>query len=279
MRPFQIFCSRNCKKIRTGGESSCRGVARSPPESSELRNGASSRIQGAPSIALVFRQRRISIPCNSPAHQPKCSRALHVMGEVTQILQRVQDGERHSSDELLSLLYDELRRLAAAQLARERPGQTLQPTALVHEAWLRLVISKSCRHEPDWDNRRHFFAAAAEAMRRILIEKARRKKRIKHGGGLERVRLDEANVAAMMPSEQLLALDDALQGLEQADPEAAQLVKLRFYAGLTHEKASETLGISRRTADRLWAFGRAWLYEALRGENCGGEVQRLAKES
>jgi DNA-directed RNA polymerase specialized sigma24 family protein len=113
-------------------------------------------------------------------------------------------------------------------------------------------------------------------MRRILIEKARRKNRVRHGGGLERVKFDEANVAAMMPSDQLLALDDALQGLEQADPEAAQLVKLRFYAGLTHEKACETLGISRRAADRLWAFGRAWLYEALRRENCGSEVQRPA---
>lgn len=201
------------------------------------------------------------------------------MGEMTQILRRVADGHRHSSEELLSLLYDELRRLAAAQMARERPGQTLQPTALVHEAWLRLVISKSCGHEPDWDDRRHFFAAAAEAMRRILIEKARQKKRIKHGGGLERVKFDEANVAAMMPSDQLLAVDDALQGLEQADPEAAQLVKLRFFAGLTHEKTCETLGISRRAADRLWAFGRAWLFEALRREHCVSEVQRPMKDS
>jgi RNA polymerase sigma factor (TIGR02999 family) len=188
------------------------------------------------------------------------------MGEVTQILRRVQDGHRHSSEELLSLLYDELRRLAAAQLARERPGQTLRPTALVHEAWLRLVISKSCGREPDWDNRRHFFAAAAEAMRRILIERARQKKRIKHGGGLERVKFEGLDIAAMMPSDQLLAVDEALQRLEQADPEAAQLIKLRFYGGLTHDKAREALGISRRAADQLWSFGRAWLYQAMRGE-------------
>jgi RNA polymerase sigma factor (TIGR02999 family) len=185
------------------------------------------------------------------------------MGEVTQILQRIEEGESHSSEELLSVVYDELRRLAASRLAREKPGQTLQPTALVHEAWLRLVISKAGKTEPDWSGRRHFFAAAAEAMRRILIERARRKRRVKHGCGLERVDFQGAVVAANLPSEQLIALDEALQRLDLVDPDAARLINLRFFAGMTQDQACETLGFSRRTADRLWAFGRAWLYRAI----------------
>jgi RNA polymerase sigma factor (TIGR02999 family) len=184
------------------------------------------------------------------------------MGEVTQILRQIEDGHGQSSEELLSLVYDELRRLAASHLAREKPGQTLQPTALVHEAWLRLIVAKGCP-EPAWNGRRHFFAAAAEAMRRILIEKARRKNRIRHGGDLQRVGFREADIAAHLPSEQLLALDEALQELAAADPETAELIKLRFYTGLTHQQATQVLEISHRTADRLWAFGRAWLYRTL----------------
>jgi RNA polymerase sigma factor (TIGR02999 family) len=184
------------------------------------------------------------------------------MGEVTQILRQIEDGHGQSSEELLALVYDELRRLAASHLAREKPGQTLQPTALVHEAWLRLIVAKGCP-EPAWNGRRHFFAAAAEAMRRILVDKARRKNRVRHGGDLQRVRFREAEIAAHLPSEQLLALDEALQELATTDPETAELIKLRFYTGLSHTQACQVLGISHRTADRRWAFGRAWLYRAL----------------
>jgi RNA polymerase sigma factor (TIGR02999 family) len=158
---------------------------------------------------------------------------------------------------LLPLVYDELRQLAFHRLAHERPGQTLQPTALVHEAWLRL--NGSCGQH--WEGRAHFFGAAAEAMRRILVENARRKQRIKHGGACERVGLDAVEVISPVPDEELLALDEALGQLAQVDAEAAQLVNLRFFGGLTQEKAAETMGISRSTADRTWVFARAWLFE------------------
>src|SRR5262249_39155298 len=163
---------------------------------------------------------------------------------------------------LLPLVYDELRRLAARQLAGEAPGQTLQPTALVHEAYLRLVRPGA---EPHWDSRRHFFAAAAEAMRRILIERARRKATRKRGGGGRRLRVEALELAAEARSHDLLALDEALTDLEHPAPQAAQLVKLRSFAGLTHQGAAEVLGIGRRAADRLWALARAWLYQRLGG--------------
>jgi RNA polymerase sigma factor (TIGR02999 family) len=184
------------------------------------------------------------------------------MSEVTQLLISVEQGNPAAAEELLPLVYDELRRLAAARMGREKPGQTLQATALVHEAYLRLVSSPT-QH---WAGRHHFFAAAAEAMRRILIESARRKKRLAHGGHLERVELEEADLAIAMPTDDLLALDDALDGLAQVDPQAAQLVKLRFFVGLTHAQAAEVLGVSRWTADQDWAFARAWLLLEIQGK-------------
>ncbi len=171
------------------------------------------------------------------------------------------DGGRQPSQgqELAQALYDELRRLAAQLLAREKPGHTLQPTALVHEAYLRLAAGREQR----WDSRGHFFAAAAEAMRRILVESARRKKRLRHGGGRERDRLDDALLAVQPPSDDVLALDEALEQLAREDAQAAGLVKLISFAGLTTEEAAEALGISVRTAYRDWAYARAWLYRRL----------------
>ena len=167
---------------------------------------------------------------------------------------------RQSATELLPLVYDELRSLAAARLAHEKPGQTLEPTALVHEVWLRLVRQADRK----WADSKHFFFAAATAMRRILIENARRKARIKHGGELERVELTDTALASPMKSEQLLGLDEALARFALDEPEAALLVELRYFAGLGHQEAAELLGISRRHADGLWAYARAWLLADLR---------------
>jgi RNA polymerase sigma factor (TIGR02999 family) len=172
------------------------------------------------------------------------------------------DGDPHAAGRLLPLVYEELRRLAAAHLAREPGGQTLQPTALVHEAYVRL---QGARGEPHWDNRGHFFAAAAEAMRRILIDGARRKHRPKHGGGRRRVSGDAAAPSPGMPPEDLLALDEALDKLAKEEPAKAELVKLRFFAGLTMPEVAEALGISLATAERHWAYARAWLYAELKG--------------
>ena len=169
-------------------------------------------------------------------------------------------GEAHTNAELLPLVYEELRRLAAYKLAQERPGQTLQATALVHEAWLRLGDA-SDRH---WNSRTNFFAAAAEAMRRILVEKARHKQRLKHGGGCARVDVENEDIASPLPDDDLLALDEALTQLAEFDPCAAELVKLRFFTGLTHAQAAEHLGLSRSTADRTWVFARAWLFSRIR---------------
>jgi RNA polymerase sigma factor (TIGR02999 family) len=181
------------------------------------------------------------------------------MNEVTQILQAIEQGNPNAASQLLPLVYDELRQLAALKLAHEKPGQTLNATALVHEAYLRLVGEEQEQH---WDNRRHFFAAAAEAMRRILIENARRKKRDKHGGGRRRVDLPDLPAADQEP-EDLLALDDALTTLAQEDPAAAAVVKLRLYTGLSVEEAAEALGLSRAHAYRHWTYARAWLRAAL----------------
>jgi RNA polymerase sigma factor (TIGR02999 family) len=179
------------------------------------------------------------------------------MSEVTRILEAMESGEPHDAQRILPLVYDELRRLAAQRLALEKPGQTLQPTALVHEAYLRLVDTTTIRR---WDSRGHFFAAAAEAMRRILVERARRRRRVRHGGGLRRLDLSDTAVA-VSPSddEEILALDQALDRLAAARPQAAELVKLRFFSGLTAEDAAPIVGLSPRSARRLWAFGRAWL--------------------
>jgi RNA polymerase sigma factor (TIGR02999 family) len=178
------------------------------------------------------------------------------MSDVTQILSAAAAGDPKAAAELLPLVYDELRKLAAARMAEEKPGQTLQATALVHEAYLRLV------GDQQFDNRGHFFAAAAEVMRRILVDDARRKKAEKRGGGLARVSLDESALAGDSPFD-LLELDDLLDRLAGVNPRAAELVKLRFFAGLTGDQAAATLGISPRAADSLWAYARAWLFEKL----------------
>jgi len=183
------------------------------------------------------------------------------VNEVTQILQAIEHGDAQATDELLPLVYDELRRLAAYKMSNEAAGQTLQPTALVHEAYLRLVGPGQSQQ---WDGRGHFFAAAAEAMRRILIDRARRKRRLKHGGELRRVDFNTLDVAIVTDDEQLLAVDEALQKLERRDPVGAQLIKLRFFAGLPNVEAARLLGIPERSAKRSWAFARAWLFEELK---------------
>jgi RNA polymerase sigma factor (TIGR02999 family) len=182
------------------------------------------------------------------------------MTEVTQILSQIEQGDPSAAEQLLPLVYDELRKLAAARLAHEKPGQTLQATALVHDAYIRLVDVQNAQH---WNSRGHFFGAAAEAMRRILVENARRRKEQKHGGGLRRVNLDHAAPVTHVSPEQLVALDDALSRLDQDDANAAQVFKLRYFAGLTIEQAAEALGISRATAYRHWTFARAWLQAQL----------------
>jgi RNA polymerase sigma factor (TIGR02999 family) len=190
------------------------------------------------------------------------------MSDVTRILSAAVQGDPHAADRLLPLVYDELRRLAAQRLAQEKPGQTLQPTALVHEAYLRLVAAprQGEGEEIQWDTRGHFFAAAAEAMRRILVESARRKKRAKHGGDRQRVDLDEQDVPVRPPPDEIVALDEALTRLVGEDPEAAKVVQLHFFAGLSIEQAAEALGVSRATAYRQWAYARAWLRCAIGGE-------------
>src|SRR5262245_51367105 len=188
---------------------------------------------------------------------------LHLMSDVTRILSAIEQGDPHAAAELLPLVYDELRRLAAARLADEKPGQTLQPTALVHEAYVRLVGPEPDQH---WNSRGHFFAAAAEAMRRILVEIARRKSRLKRGGGLVRQDLAEIDFAAPERPDELLALDEALSRLASVNPQAAEVVRLRFYAGLPLPEVAQILGISPRTADRAWAYARAWLHHAVAGD-------------
>ena len=180
------------------------------------------------------------------------------MSEVTRILSAIEHGDPHAAAQLLPLVYDELRRLAAAQLTREKPGQTLDATALVHEAYLRLVGDRQ------FDNRRHFFAAAGEAMRRILVENARRKHSLKRGGDRRRLDLDVEQAVEAGRAEPLLALDEALDRLEARDPDKARLVKLRYFAGMTIEQAAETLAISVTTANRWWSYARAWLHEEIR---------------
>ncbi|HEV3444879.1 MAG TPA: ECF-type sigma factor [Gemmataceae bacterium] len=186
---------------------------------------------------------------------------MGLMTEVTRILDAIDQGDPSAAEQLLPLVYDELRRLAAQRLAHEAPGQTLQATALVHEAYLRLASTEQTRH---WNSRGHFFAAAAEAMRRILVENARRKGRIRHGGGRKRVDLDEADPLVARPFPDLLAIDEALTRLAARDPVRAQLVKLRFFAGLTMPEAAQALGISLATAERYWTFARTWLYAELK---------------
>jgi RNA polymerase sigma factor (TIGR02999 family) len=183
------------------------------------------------------------------------------MSDVTRILSAIEQGDPQAAEQLLPLVYEELRKLAAQKLAQEKPGQTLQATALVHEAYLRLVGNSA---EPHWDGRGHFFAAAAEAMRRILLNRARDKQRLKCGGGRKRLDLDQVEIAQDTDDGQLIALDEALAQLAVEDPGAAQLVNLRFFAGLTLKEAAASLGLAQRTAERQWAYARAWLYARLR---------------
>ncbi len=192
------------------------------------------------------------------------------MNDVTRILLTIEHGDLKTSAELLPLVYGELRRLAKQRLAAEKPGQTLQATALVHEAYLRLVDGESIQR---WESRGHFFSAAAEAMRRILVDNARRKRAEKHGGQLVRQDLDDVDIAAPAPSEDLLALDEALAKLEAKDPVKAQLVKLRYFAGLSEDEAAQALGISRTTAHRHWRYARVWLLNEL-GEDGVPEENR-----
>ena len=184
------------------------------------------------------------------------------MTEVTQILSQIEQGDPSAAEQLLPFVYDELRRLASARLAQEKPGQTLQATALVHEAYLRLVDVDTAQH---WDSRRHFFSAAAESMRRILVEKARRKGRLKRGGNLDRVPLDQVEIKVETSKLDLLALDEALAKLVSESPERAEIVRLRFFAGLSHEEVAELLGVSVVTVKRHWRYARAWLLRQMEG--------------
>ena len=190
------------------------------------------------------------------------------MSDVTRILSAVEQGDSNAAQQLLPLVYEELRKLAAQRLAEENPGQTLQATALVHEAYLRLVDVEKAQH---WNSRGHFFAAAAEAMRRILVEAARRKRRDKHGGGRDRQDLNEVRLVAPEPCDDLLALDEALTKLAATDATAARLVQLRYFAGLKLSEAARVLGVAPRTADRLWAYARAWLHQEVRGAGRPGK--------
>ena len=186
------------------------------------------------------------------------------MSEITQVLAAIDNGDAYATDDLLPLVYEELRKLAVARMAQESPDHTLQATALVHEAWLRLVdLEKS----PQWDSRGHFFAAAAEAMRRILVDSARRRQSAKRGGGRLRESLDDATLATPETPGDLIALDEALMRLQSVDPRAAELVKLRYFAGLTIPESAAALRVSARTADDIWAYARAWLYRELRDED------------
>jgi RNA polymerase sigma factor (TIGR02999 family) len=182
------------------------------------------------------------------------------MRDVTHLLVSIENGNAKAADELLPVIYDELRRLAVSKMSRERPGQTLQATALVHEAYLRLVGGSDRK----WDSRGHFFAAAAEAMRRILIETARRKARIRHGHGIKRVDLDDVMIAAPVPDERLLQVDEALDKLELEAPDAARIVKLRYFMGMTNPQVAEMLGCSLRSVERQWTWAKAWLFQVIK---------------
>lgn len=184
------------------------------------------------------------------------------MTDLTQILQAVERGEENSSERLLPLVYDELRRLAAIKMSREAQNQTLQPTALVHEAWLRLTTDE----EMGWQNRGHFFGAAAEAMRRILIERARRRSRLKHGGGQVRIDIQELELADTTPDEKVLLINEALERLQAEDPEKARVVVMKFFGGLTNRELAESLNVTERTVERHWAYAKAWLFAAVRQE-------------
>jgi len=184
------------------------------------------------------------------------------MSEVTRILDRAQQGDPKAAEELLPLVYEELRKLAAHKMANEAPGQTLQPTALVHEAWLKLVGNE----QQNWQNRAHFFGAAAEAMRRILVDRARTQRAQRHGGGQQRLDIEEVEIAVATEDDQLLAVNEALDKLAAQDKATADLVKLRYFVGMTIGEAAQTLGISEATANRDWAYARAWLFKEIKSQ-------------
>jgi RNA polymerase sigma factor (TIGR02999 family) len=188
------------------------------------------------------------------------------MSDVTQILERVEKGDGKAAEELLPLVYGELRKLAAAKMAHEAPGQTLQPTALVHEAWVRLVGSDN----PEFAGRAHFFGAAAEAMRRILIENARRKRAVRHGGGQQRVDLEQLEAASVNEDDQLLAINEALDRLAAAHPVQAEVVKLRYFVGMTNLEIAHALGISERTVKNYWSHARVWLFKEIETDRTDG---------
>ncbi len=191
---------------------------------------------------------------------PLVKPAIQAMSEITILLQACGRGDRHASAELLPLVYEELRRHAAVRMAQEPAGQTLQPTALVHEAWLRLSHDDA----QVWQNRAHFFGAAAEAMRRILIENARRKSRLKRGGDQIRVEFDELELEGTTPDDKILLIDEALQRLQEEDPEKARVVLLKFFGGRTNQEVADMLGVTERTVERHWAYAKAWLFESIR---------------
>jgi RNA polymerase sigma factor (TIGR02999 family) len=184
------------------------------------------------------------------------------VSEITQVLQAIGRGEGRASEELLPLVYEELRRLAAARMAQEAAGQTLQPTAVVHEAWLRLVADG----HRTWENRAHFFGAAAEAMRRILIENARRKSRLKRGGGMSRLDIEGLDLAAATPDDKVLLINEALETLRVEDPERAKIVVLKFFGGLTNQEVAESLGVTERTIERQWAYAKAWIFKCIQSQ-------------
>jgi RNA polymerase sigma factor (TIGR02999 family) len=224
-----------------------------PPTGGELTRRTVSPDMLAPTRCAVHANR-----LNCPDCHPDSN-----VSELTRILQTVTDDDPQSAAELLPLVYEELRRLAAAKLANEAPGQTLQPTALVHEAWLRLGGDQ----DQHWENRAHFFSAAAEAMRRILIEKARRRQRARHGGGQERVDLDELAIAAPESDERLLQVHEALDQLAAEDKVKAEVVKLRFFVGLTDREVADVLGLAERTVERHWAYAKPWLFRVIRSQS------------
>jgi len=211
--------------------------------------------------ALIPKGARVTSLCDAPLAVLIPGETKAHMSAVTLILDRAQQGDPNAARELLPLVYDELRKLAAARMANEAAGHTLQPTALVHEAWLRLTGGDPNAH---FANRAHFFAAAADAMRRILVDRARRKSAGKRGGGWERINLDNVEIAGDADDETLLLVNESLDRLAQEAPQAAEVVKLRFFAGLTLEEAGQLLGFTERTAKRHWAFARAWLYDAMK---------------
>src|SRR5262245_55656445 len=227
------------------------------PESRLARTPRHRRCNDSPEV-VEFGVRH---PLYWPPHLAHVFPGRHfLMSDVTRILSAIEKGDPSAAAELLPLVYEELRNLATARLASEKPGQTLQATALVHEAYLRLVGNENTQR---WDSRGHFFAAAAEAMRRILVDNARRRQSLKRGGGIERIHLDALAIAGQEPDEKLLALSDALEKLSGTDKTAAELVKLRYFAGLSGKDAAAALGLAERSADRIWVYARSWLLKEL----------------